>query len=1633
MAGFLAASFMLFLTGVLRCCSAEVIYVKPTPTTPCWQTPCQTLSHYLHPPINFSAVTEIVFLPGTHTLDSDINIATHANFTITGNTTSLPRIVSTIVCSDMHWITFSGVMLLKINAIEFQACGTNIGFGTVLLFSVEYSEFKNVSFQHNIDSAIFVLSSTLYIADSHFRNNSAVSDGGAIRIIHSTVMFSGTNYFTDNNSNGGALAAGNSTVMFSGANYFSNNFNHDGGVIAVINCTVVFSGTNRFTNNSYYYGGVIGAVNTTVMFSGTNYFTNNSAVSIGGVIIQVVSSTIMFSGTNSFTNNSNGGVIGALNATVMLSGTNYFTNNSAVFAGGALRVITSTVMFSGTNHFTNNSAKKTGGAIYSSGCKLDFVGYNIFVGNTAEDSGGIKCTSSTLNMSGTVIFTNNSAASDGSLDDKAVVNSTDQDFSIGGAIGGVNSIFLFDVTNIVFSQNKADFGSILHCSLCVLHFHRNQTFIENKAYYDGGIFIIQTELTFKGTTTFSKNQAIHGAGIFASQSNLTSDGITTLSKNQALSGAGIHADEAIIALKGTSNFIHNIAGNQDAAITLFLSSCISEGVLNIANNLANSTGGISVARSTLEIHGKCVFSENTVPAVLVLEGSAMFIGVSTFSRHNSLVGISVITTLNSTLLFRGNTTFASNTGSFAAGITVLISDVQFSGINTFYNNSGGITGSTLFVGFDSSLELKGTNIFLSNTAESGSAISVIASIFNMEGITNITNNVITGVGRGTIYSLQSKLTIAGKCSFSENSAHRGAGMAIFSSILNLTGYTEFINNYASLLAAGLYAENSTVTVTGTCIFRENNADQQGGAIYLDTTMFHLQGNVTLQKNSARQGGGLFLARNSHLQFGSNLQLIATENSADYGGAIYIEDVVSFAECIEDEQNSTEAITCFFPDNTMPAVADFLNSYFGECPQDRENVLPPGPADCALKFPMGEKSEIELVFEHNSASEAGTILFGGKLDRCTENASTTTFSLFTELAVLITNDTITSVISSEPLLICPCVSGIPHCESRTSYISVIPGEAFQLSAVAVGQGNGSIPTTIRSYFELHNETAEIGDGEHTQTTGKQCTDIMYTIFSSQNSETLFLYPDGPCRDVGIAKHTVHVSILPCPHAFELMNSMCTCEKRIRSFTNSCNVSDDTIQRSDGSNFWLALSRNESNHYEGVILHPHCPLDYCKTGSVRINLSDTSSQCAFNRSGILCGSCRQNLSAVFGSSQCLPCSNAYLALILPFAIAGFVLVFFILICKMTVAVGTVNGLIFYANIVSSNRHIFVPHGDTNILTIFIAWLNLDIGIETCFYDGMDVYTKTWLQFVFPLYVWGIIGFIIFISKYSPRITRLLGRNPVAVLATLFLLSYAKILRALIVTFSVAFLEYPDESKVAVWLYDGNISYLHGKHIPLFATSLLMLFIFLPYTFLLVFSQWLQVKSHKRILSWMNSTKFRAFIDAYHAPYKPKYRYWTGLLLIVRCALFITFALNFSGDSSTNLLSIVTVSSVLAVIPWLKGRVYNSWCLNALEVSFFLNLSILSVATYHVRLTGGNQAAVTYTSISVTFISFIGVLIYHSYTQLKESCICKLCIKDEQRVPKETSHTQKGDRQPESATISVLNLTELREPLMGDKHLN
>ena len=372
--------------------------------------------------------------------------------------------------------------------------------------------------------------------------------------------------------------------------------------------------------------------------------------------------------------------------------------------------------------------------------------------------------------------------------------------------------------------------------------------------------------------------------------------------------------------------------------------------------------------------------------------------------------------------------------------------------------------------------------------------------------------------------------------------------------------------------------------------------------------------------------------------------------------------------------------------------------------------------------------------------------------------------------------------------------------------------------------------------------------------------------------------------------------------------------------------------------------------------------------------------------------------------------------------------LLVCKLTVAKGTLSGLVFYANnIVGVNRTIFLPVKSTDALSVFIAWLNLDFGIETCLYDGMDTFSKTWLQFVFPVYIMVLVGLIVFASHYSQRFANLLGNNPVCVLATLIHLSYAKIIRTLVTAVYFTHLEYSTYKK-SVWLYDANVNYLVGKHIPLFLVAVVVfVFLFLPYTLLLLFCQWLQAISHLRLFSWVNSAKLKPFMDSYHAPYKAKHRYWPGLLLVLRCVLLLVFALNPQQTPNINLLAILVGAGILQLWAWVSGGVYKNWCLDALEGSFSLNLIMLVGTTYYVKFAKENLLAVGYTSVSIASATFIVILAYHVFQQLRHTNLWKKMPKLNLELRKLNTVKEAEDNSNNKPMIA--HFDQLREPWLED----
>ena len=84
------------------------------------------------------------------------------------------------------------------------------------------------------------------------------------------------------------------------------------------------------------------------------------------------------------------------------------------------------------------------------------------------------------------------------------------------------------------------------------------------------------------------------------------------------------------------------------------------------------------------------------------------------------------------------------------------------------------------------------------------------------------------------------------------------------------------------------------------------------------------------------------------------------------------------------------------------------------------------------------------------------------------------------------------------------------------------------------------------------------------------------------------------------------------------------------------------------------------------------------------------------------------------------------------------------------------------------------------------------------------------------------------------------------------------------SFATLEYPNSSHRYVWLHDGTVDYLKGKHIALFVIAILIIIVGIIYTFLLFFWPWLLHHQNKVVFKWARSEKLQHFMVPYHAPY-------------------------------------------------------------------------------------------------------------------------------------------------------------------------
>ena len=984
----------------------------------------------------------------------------------------------------------------------------------------------------------------------------------------------------------------------------------------------------------------------------------------------------------------------------------------------------------------------------------------------------------------------------------------------------------------------------------------------------------------------------------------------------------------------------------------------------------------------------CTFQHNSF---IVLHSSAgVTINDCTFHSYDhvysAIRGINSTLTLSGTVYFINNTVGRRHYKSICGGAVLLKKSNMTIGGNAslhFSNNcnSGG-SGGAVHMWHNSAivLDANATAYFINNTAMSGGAMCMLSSTIeiNNAAIYFINNTSLSQGGAVSIRDGHFSVKKHSVLYFLNNSAIHEAGGGIFmsSGSISISYHADvrFINNSATLQGGGIYQSS------GVDISVSKNS------------------NLSFYNNSARQGGALYLLPSATVELGSkSITLFINNSASDVGGAVY-------AYVHSD-------LPCFL----------VLKSY----------------------------SSV-LKFQGNSAkSGAGMHVYGAsfKSNKCIYSKLFTTRAYCGEdmsinISFVPYLKSSLSPVSSDPKRVCLCdLNGRPQCASLSNIFvnkfRIYPGESFNVSVVVVGYDLGVTTGTIHANFMPSKQysTPLLYRDQYHQWIGnsKQCSVANYTVYSTNKYEILYLqttatvvntYGDESDINTSVSTYNygqhsclnsnllttpvfINVTLLPgCPPGFTLQDHPhgCNCYPILKDNQFNCFLINNTGYLKWNNTMWVNVifdnNENSNSESDSILYSQNCPPEYCKPGEKMIDLGiHPDAQCAFNHAGVLCGGCKENYSLAIGSSQCIECSNNdHLSLLIFFVAAGFLLVIFILALNLTVTQGLINGLIFYANIVWAYKGILFPSEHHYIrlpLRIFIAWLNLDFGIETCFVVGLNAFWKTCLQFLFPLYIWTIAGVIITSCRYSSHLTNLIGSRAVPLLATLFLLSYMKLLRTAVAVLVFAVLtRYPEDSEIVVWYLDGNLSYCKHPHVYLFVLSMATLtFLYLPFTVLLLLIQCWRRISHLRPLRWI--TKFTPVYDAYLAPLKDKHHYWFGALLLIRAVLLIIFTLTSATLPKLNLLVLLMTMAIVQFYVSLKP-VYKHNVVRSLEGASSLNLVALCSSILY---TERKKSIFLEVSIGFAFVQFC-IIVLMSVIKICYNIWCKCTQRNTYRVMKQVS---------------------------------
>ena len=738
------------------------------------------------------------------------------------------------------------------------------------------------------------------------------------------------------------------------------------------------------------------------------------------------------------------------------------------------------------------------------------------------------------------------------------------------------------------------------------------------------------------------------------------------------------------------------------------------------------------------------------------------------------------------------------------------------------------------------------------------------------------------------------------------------------------------------------------------------ANNRGTALRAKTSSLSISGTAVFDHNVGNFGGAISLIGYSFLVIQPDTSVNFSNNQASYTGGVF------HVELEREFGLDRMAMDCFLYLNTSDQFCFDLDG-------------------CVNIHNLG----ITISFSQNKAAYYGNIVYGSALQTCAwreglRNASNYNENVF---KLISENEPTQDVFIFDPQMDeRSIVTPSANLNINQTEYTAMPGQRFSIQLfatdklgqrVAVPVTSAVLPSRLR---DVHNYTAlsTIGDFNIWSLHAITSTQLPMTVQGNENQQVrvaIFTTDSAVSQDV-----TINLTeCVPCFN-YSVENSSCECMPVLAEHGIDCSPEANlTIP----DNVWvglLALDTEPGNNESGAIAVSFCIFDYCKPGEKVIAAGDFDAQCAegYNRGGLLCGSCSEGYSVVLGTRRCLKCTdNAYLALILAFAAAGILLVAVIAFLKVNLSSGYINGLLFYSH--NLGPFIFRLAPTAPAIFLPVAFFNLDLGIETCFYDGMDALEYIGLQFVFPLYLFILMGIMI-LSARCIRCPCHKSFSAGKIFATLLVVTYTSILRMCCEVLQFVAIEpvtRPGTGKSIRWATDPSVHFFSGWHAALGVLSILLLIIYIiPLPLILLFPS--------KAYSFKYTGKMKPILDACFAPYKTKFRRWISIRLLI--GIVLSTAPLYLPLMHTVFLIAVAIIILVFIQALLKP--YRGFCRNATDGFLLVNMTILFIillfqndlCSYcNTEMLQQRHTIFSAAVVSMAYAVFLGILLYHIFLRL------------------------------------------------------